>query len=222
MILAAGRGERMGELTASQPKPLLKVHGRYLIEYAIQALTKASIDQVVINVSYHAEQIKQALGDGSRYGVQIHYSEESERLETGGGIYQALPLLGSEPFIVVSADVITDYSLSSLSLHPKSLAHLVLVENPTYHPKGDFGLIDNRISYDSLTKGTFGNIGIYRPELFAECKPGRFRLGDLLKKAIHEEKLTGEYYRGLWHNIGTAEDLCEINGVKLDALSAAF
>ncbi len=206
MILAAGRGERMQHLTADKPKALLKLNDRYLIEYSILALTKIGVKEIVINVCYKAEQIKAALGDGSSYGVNIHYSDEVEALETGGGIFQALPLLGSNPFIVLSCDVISDYDLMNLP-YPQHLAHLVMVHNPDFHPAGDFCLNENYLSLDAGQTYTFSNIGIYRPELFNGCKPGRFRLGDVLKNAIKNKQVTGEIYQGLWENIGTPAQL---------------
>lgn len=211
MILAAGRGERMGMLTADVPKPLLRVNGSYLIEYSLRSLANAGIREIVINISYRGEQIKHALGDGSRYGVHIHYSEEITALETGGGIYQALPLLGSEPFIVLSCDVMTHFPLEKLPFNPVGLAHLVLVDNPVYHPVGDFCLRENQVYYGTGPTFTFGNIGVYRPELFAHSQPGKFRLGDLLREAIQQNKVTGEYYSGVWHNMGTPADLDAIN-----------
>lgn len=207
MILAAGRGVRMGALTENTPKPLLKVAGRYLIEYSILALTRIGVRDIVINICYHADQIKEALGDGSRYNANIHYSEEEEALETGGGIFQALPLLGDQPFIVLSSDVITDYPLEKLPQNPEQLAHLVLVDNPVFHPMGDFCLAGSQIYLAIQNQFTFGNIGIYRPELFADCHPGKFRLGDLLKEAVKNSQVTGEHYRGVWYNMGTPEDL---------------
>lgn len=207
MILAAGRGTRMQSLTINTPKPLLRLHGRYLIEYSINALHAAGIHEIVINVSYHAEQIKQAIGQGERYGVTIHYSDEAEPLETGGGILQALPQLGSEPFVVLSSDVISDYSLQTLPKKLNKLAHLVLVDNPIYHPTGDFGLQDQQVVCDGADKLTFANIGIYHPALFNDYQPGKFRLGDVLKKAAKDQQVTGEYFQGLWHNLGQADDL---------------
>jgi MurNAc alpha-1-phosphate uridylyltransferase len=207
MILAAGRGERMGALTAETPKPLLRVAGRYLIEYPILALANIGIKEIVINVSYRGAQIIDTIGGGARYGVTIHYSEEVEALETGGGIFQALPLLGRDPFVVLSSDIITDYPLQHLPKNPEKLAHIVLVDNPIYHQKGDFGISDNLISMHAKPSFTFGNIGVYRPELFANCKPGHFRLGDLLKKSIAEGQISGEHYQGIWHNLGTPEEL---------------
>lgn len=210
MILAAGRGERMGKLTAELPKPLLQVAGRYLIEYVIASFKRAGITEIMINVSYHAEQIKAALGDGSRYGVTLFYSEESERLETGGGIFKALPWLGKSPFLVMSSDIITDLPLEKLSLKTNDTAHLVMVENPSYHPRGDFGLEAGRILQQQPTY-TFASIGVYHPDLFAGCKPGRFRLTEVLLPAILNARVSGELYTGLWENIGTEADLAALN-----------
>lgn len=211
MILAAGRGTRMGMLTDITPKPLLRLGKYLLIEYSIFSLAKIGIQDIIINVSYLGEQIKQTLGDGSRYGVKIYYSEEPEALETGGGIYQALPLLGAEPFIVLSCDVVTDFSLQTLPTNPTGLAHIVLVNNPSYHPRGDFCLNEGKIYCGNDSTLTFSNVGVYRPELFASCNPGKFRLGPLLHEAIRQEKVTGEHYQGRWHNLGTPEELQKAN-----------
>lgn len=210
MILAAGRGERMGELTMKTPKPLLRIGDRYLIEHSIDSLIQAGIKDIVINICYLRDQIKAALGDGTRYGVTLHYSEEKEALETGGGIYQALPLLGSEPFIVLSCDIVTDFPLVQLPKEPKGLAHLVLVSNPSYHQKGDFCLVDDEVRCGEGGTFTFSNIGVYRPELFAGSKAGRFRLGNLLKETIVQKKVTGEVYQGRWHNVGTQDELRKV------------
>ena len=209
MILAAGRGERMGALTNQLPKPLLKVNGRYLIEYILLQLIHAGIRDIVINVSYHREQIKQALGNGSAYGINIVYSEEEGRLETGGGIFQALPLLGNAPFLAVSSDIITNYPFKQLLTRPLRLAHLVLVANPVFHADGDFCLQENEISRQEKCDFTFANIGIYHPELFASCSPGRFPLRDILFPAIEAKQVTGEQYTGAWYNIGTPLQLIE-------------
>ena len=222
MILAAGRGERMGALTLDTPKPLLKVADKYLIEYSLFSLVKAGIKDIVINICYHGEKIKAALGNGERYGVNIIYSEEQVALETGGGIFQALPLLGSDPFLVLSCDVVTDYPLDLLPADPNGVAHLIVVDNPIYHPQGDFSLNDQRLHYGETQTYTFANIGIYRPELFATCEPGRFRLGDLLKKHIMNENVTGEYFQGLWHNVGTPQDLTKLNERSLSDLVSLF
>ena len=211
MILAAGRGERMGALTQHTPKPLLEVNGKYLIEYAIENLVRAGIFEIAINLSYHSEQIKSVLGDGKRYDISIFYSEEEERLETGGGIFKALPFFEKDPFLVLSSDIITDYPLSQLPPSPKGLAHLVLVNNPPYHPRGDFGLANGLLSLAAQPSFTFSNIGVYRPELFAACEAGHFPLSQLLLPAIAAGQLTGEYYSGLWFNVGTAKDLVLVN-----------
>jgi MurNAc alpha-1-phosphate uridylyltransferase len=207
MILAAGRGERMGPLTESVPKPLLKINGKYLIEYSIAALAQIGVRDIVINICYQKEMLRAALGSGTSYGVNLEYSEEETALETGGGIFQALPLLGAEPFIVISSDIITSFSLQSLPVEPLGLAHLVLVKNPSYHPQGDFCLVGNRLYYGKGETFTFGNIGVYRPELFTGCKPGKFRLGEILKREILQQNIHGELYTGDWFNIGSPDQL---------------
>jgi MurNAc alpha-1-phosphate uridylyltransferase len=213
MILAAGRGERMGQLTTQTPKPLLRVGENYLIEYVIAALRRAGISEIVINLSYLGEQIQSALGDGKRYGATIYYSVEPERLETGGGIFQALPLLGKEPFLVMSSDIITDYPLQQLPRHLGGLAHLLMVDNPAFHASGDFELQQGLITLgtDPKSKLTFGNIGVYHPKLFAGCEPGHFRLTKVLLPAITRGQVTGEHYRGIWHNVGSIDDLSIVN-----------
>lgn len=210
MILAAGRGMRMQELTETLPKPLLRIGDHYLIEYAIFSLIKNGIEEIVINICYRGEQIKAVLGNGERYGIKITYSEEKEVLETGGGIFKALPLLGPHPFIVVSGDIITDYPLKKLMLSEGALAHLILVDNPDYHPLGDFCLSQEKIHYGNSKTLTFGNIGLYHPALFAECKLEKFPLGTLLKEKIMAGKITGEHYCGRWYNVGTKKDLKEL------------
>ena len=209
MILAAGRGERMGTLTASTPKPLLKVKNKYLIEYAIESLVRAGIQDIIINVCYLGEKIKTAIGSGERYGARIVYSEEEVALETAGGIIQGLPWLGREPFVVVSADVITDFPIATLRLQEDCLAHLVVVDNPSFHPKGDFGLEGSYLSYDAEPTFTFANIGIYHPDLFVTLAPQRLRLNAVFKPAILERRISAEHYSGLWYNVGAPEDLLE-------------
>jgi len=207
MILAAGRGRRMAHLTNEVPKPLLRVKNHYLIEYSIYSLAKIGVKEIVINIAYLREHIKSALGNGERYGVIIRYSEESEALETGGGIFHALPLLGKDPFIVVSCDIISEYPLQHLIKNVTHMAHIVLVDNPDFHPEGDFCLEGNKVLCDGEKKLTFANIGVYHPNLFVDCQPGKFRLGDLLREAIRNKQVTGEYYSGVWHNLGTPEQL---------------
>ena len=208
MILAAGRGERMRPLTDRTPKPLLRAGGKALIEYHLERLRIAGITQVVINIAWLGAQIRDALGDGSRYGLPIAYSDEGDyALETGGGIFNALPLLGEEPFIVISGDVWVEYPYGELpqKLASADLAHLVLVPNPAFHPRGDFGLQRGRITEAGAEPYTYANIGIYRPELFAGCQPGRFALAPLLYKSIG--RLSGEAFNGRWHNLGNPAQL---------------
>lgn len=208
MILAAGRGGRMGHLTDQAPKPLIKIGDRLLIEYSIDNLAKIGVTDIVINVSYRSDQIKSTLGNGARYGVAIEYSEEATALETGGGIVKALPLLGTDPFIVLSADIITDYPLQQLPQNLTALAHLILVDNPAFHPEGDFCLKGTHVCYAAGMTYTYANIGVYRPALFQEINfPHKFPLGALLKQAVMQEKISGEHFSGVWHNIGTEEDL---------------
>lgn len=213
MILAAGRGERMQPLTLHTPKPLLQVGGKCLIEHHILRLRTSGINEIVINLSYLAEQIKEALGNGSRFGCKITYSYEGEpALETGGGIYHALPLLGSQPFLVVNGDVWCDFDYGRLLHLAESetmyLAHLILVDNPEHHRQGDFGLDGPWVSHaESAKKFTFSGIGLYHPEMFSACKPGRFPLAPLLRQAMDRKQVTGEHYGGVWMDVGTPDRL---------------
>jgi len=211
MILAAGRGARMGDLTSHTAKPLLRVAGRCLIEYAIESLVRANICEIVINISWCAEQIKNQLGDGSNYGAEFVYSFEPIALETAGGIVQALPLLGPEPFAVMSSDIITDYPIDQLKKSLKSQAHLVLVNNPDFKLVGDFSLKNKQIVVEKNNPFTFASFGIYHPDFFAECVPGKLLLGDILRKKINEQQVTGEVYFGKWFNVGTPEILQEVS-----------
>lgn len=213
MILAAGRGERMRPLTDRVPKPLLAVGGQSLIEYHIHGLAAAGIDTIIVNLSYRGDQISDALGNGSRYGVSLLYSDEGEPpLETGGGIYRALPLLGSDPFVVVNGDIWTRYPYASLPQQPDGLAHLVLVDNPDHHPDGDFFLRDGRVySEGEGERLTFSGIGVYRPELFEGCSDGPFPLAPLLRQAMAAAEVTGEHFSGEWLDIGTPQRLAELD-----------
>jgi N-acetyl-alpha-D-muramate 1-phosphate uridylyltransferase len=212
MILAAGRGTRMRELTAKTPKPLLRVGKHYLIEYAIQRFKQAGIFEIVINIAYLAAQIKAALGSGERYGVNILYSEETEPLEAGGGLVTALPLLGDEPFICTSADVITDFPLQKFHAPTNALAHLMMVDNPHFLPAGDFGLREGMIDLDAKPTLTFGNVGIYDPTIFKGLPAGKvIQWAEIMMPHIKKHQISGEKYRGIWYNIGTPEDLAEAN-----------
>ena len=217
MILAAGRGERMRPLTDTVPKPLLRIGGQTLIERHVHALARAGIAELVINHAWLGEQIEKALGNGEAYGVSIRYSPEGDSsLETGGGIMNALPLLGSEPFLVVNADIWTDFPFDSLPSQPDGLAHLVMVENPQHHPDGDFSLSEGRLSRSGPAMLTFSGIGVYRPELFADCSPGAFPLGPVLRTLMDAGQVSGERYTGSWFDIGTPERLDAVNRVIIN------
>jgi len=218
MILAAGRGERMRPLTDHTPKPLLRAGRHRLIEYHILALARAGITDLVINHAHLGAQIEAELGGGDRYGVHIRYSPEGEgrALETGGGIFRALPLLGPGPFIVVNGDVYCDYPFDSLPAAPDGLAHLVLVDNPPHHPEGDFGLQAGRVAAEGRPRLTFSGIGLYRPGLFEGCEGGAFPLAPLLREAMARGQVSGEHYRGLWMDIGTPHRLEQLDKLLQD------
>ncbi|TNF99662.1 MAG: nucleotidyltransferase family protein [Gammaproteobacteria bacterium] len=211
MILAAGRGERMRPLTDATPKPLLKIHGQHLIVYHIEALGKAGISDLVINTGWLGQQIIETLGDGHLYDVNIQYSQEPfDAYETGGGIFHAFELL-SDPFIVVNGDIWTDYDFSRLPDTPDGVAHIVLVDNPDHHPQGDFTVRDGLASSEGDDCLTFSGIGVYRKALFNDCKPGRFPLAPLLRRAMQNRQVTAEHYRGEWNDVGSPERLSALN-----------
>lgn len=212
MILAAGRGERLRPLTDTTPKPLLQVGKHRLIEYHLLALKEAGIDDIVINLAWLGDQIESHLGDGSHYGVRITYSYETEQaLETGGGIYKALPLLkdvsdeNDAPFIVTNADVWTDYNYSSLPKLLTGVAHLVMIDNPSQHPEGDFALDEGVLHSRGNDCLTFSGIGVYSAALFKDVSENIFPLAPLLRSAMDEGKVSGEHYQGQWFDIGTTE-----------------
>lgn len=221
MILAAGRGERMRPLTDHTPKPLLKVGGKPLIVWHLERLAKAGFKEIVINHAHLGEQIETALGNGSQWDLSICYSPEQIALETAGGIVKALPLLGNEPFLVVNGDTFTEVDFAQLKLNPNNLAHLVLVDNPPQHPNGDFAIEIHENKANDIKIGvlqnkgshmlTFSGIGVYHPDLFAGVvQGGPIKLAPLLRLAISEGKATGEYYQGVWHDIGTPERLINL------------
>ena len=212
MILAAGKGERMRPLTLTTPKPLVPAAGKPLIEYHLEALARAGITEVVINHAWLGQQIEDHLGDGSRYGLSIRYSPEGEPLETGGGIFKALPLLGEAPFLLVNGDIWTDYDFARLLAPMPGLAHLVLVDNPGHHGRGDFHLTDGHVRDGDEAPGTltFSGISVLDPALFAGCQPGAFKLAPLLRQAMAEGRVSGEHYRGQWVDVGTLERLADV------------
>ena len=210
MILAAGRGVRLRPLTDATPKSLLAVGGKALIVWHLEKLARAGFTEAVINHAHLGHMIEARLGDGSGFGLAIRYSPEREALETAGGIALALPLLGTDPFLVINADVYSDYDLAALSgvqLGDK-LAHLVLVDNPAQHPRGDFALEAGCVREAGSPMLTFSGIGVYAPRLFGGIPANaKVPLAPLLRKAMAAGRVSGEHYRGRWHDIGTVERL---------------
>jgi N-acetyl-alpha-D-muramate 1-phosphate uridylyltransferase len=218
MLLAAGRGERMRPLTDSLPKPLVPVGGRPLIGWHLAALARAGIREVVVNLSWLGEQLRAVLGDGRGYGVAIRYSEEGPvPLETGGGIFRAVPQLGPGPFLVVNADIWTDIDFGALALEEHAHAHLVLIPNPAHHPRGDFGLDGDLVVSRDSERLTYTGVGLYRPEFFAGCSAGRFALLPLLNRAIAQRLVRAHVHRGEWCDVGTLERLASLDA-RLRAL----
>ena len=213
MILAAGKGERMRPLTLHTPKPLIPVAGVPLIEYHLRALAQAGVTEVVINHAWLGDRIEAHLGDGARFGLQIVYSKESQPLETGGGIYQALPLLGADPFILVNGDVFTDYDFAVLQKPLQGLAHLVLINNPEHHLEGDFSLEEGRVLAPTTATLTYSGIAVLHPKLFAGCQAGAFKLAPLLRQAIAQGQVSGEQFNGCWIDVGTPERLAAAQAV---------
>ncbi|ATE62433.1 N-acetylmuramate alpha-1-phosphate uridylyltransferase MurU [Thauera sinica] len=218
MILAAGRGERMRPLTDHTPKPLLEAGGKPLIVWHVERLREAGFTELVINHAHLGHLLEAALGDGRRYGVRIDWSPEREALETAGGIRQALPLLGDEPFLVVNGDVFCDADFAAVSLRTDDLAQLLLVPNPAHHPAGDFLLRGGRIvpgedvhdAHDARL--TFSGIGMYHPALFAGLAAGsKARLAPLLREAATAGRVGGSRHDGLWVDVGTPARLAELD-----------
>jgi N-acetyl-alpha-D-muramate 1-phosphate uridylyltransferase len=209
MILAAGRGERMGALTAMQPKPLLMIGDRSLIEHHVVRLAASGVNELVINLSYRGSEIRKRLGDGSRLGVSIAYSDEGEPpLETGGGIVQALPLLGAQPFLLVNSDVYTDFDFRVLVEGPRAPT-LVLVPNPPHNARGDFGLDAAGYITAAPPLSTYAGLAVFDSLMFAGLPPGRRPLKPLLDAAIARRELKGLPFSGAWLDVGTPERLDE-------------
>ena len=202
----------MRPLTDTLPKPLLEVGGKMLIEYHLEKLKAANITEVIINHAWLGNKIEQALGDGSRYGLNIHYSQESEALETAGGIINALPLLNDKNFIVINGDIFCDYDFTKLPDSLSGLAHLVLVNNPPQHLQGDFVLTQSGlIEAEGENKLTFSGIGVYHPDLFKDYPQGKQALAPILRGAMQHHQVSGELYAGVWHDVGTPDRLSELD-----------
>jgi MurNAc alpha-1-phosphate uridylyltransferase len=211
MILAAGRGERLRPLTDTCPKPLMDAGGRPLIDWHLANLAQAGFREIVINVSHLGDHIEKTLGDGQARGLNIHYSPEPPgALDTGGGIVQALPLLGVSPFLVINGDIWTDYPLQNLRAIKCDHAHLVLVPNPERNPGGDFALETARVSNAGEAMHTFSGLSVYHPRFFAQCKPGRYSVVPLLRETIDHHLVTGELYGGHWYDAGTPDSLAAL------------
>ena len=212
IVLAAGRGERLRPITDTLPKPLVPVAGKPLIGYHLHALYRAGVRDVVINLSWLGDRIREELGDGRDYGVRIAYSDEGPvALETGGGIFNALPLLGPEPFLVVNGDVWTDIDFAALMLRDDADASIVFVPNPAHNMRGDFALEGDIVVERDSSRLTYSGVGIFRPEFFAGCSPGKFPLAPLLRRAIAAGRLRGALHRGDWCDIGSPARLAELD-----------
>lgn len=228
LIFAAGKGERMRPLTDRTPKPLLQVGSKPLIVWQIEKLARAGASDIVINTSHLAELFPAALGDGSRWGIRIHYAYEGPTaLETGGGMLNALPLLGAQPFIAVSSDIWCDADFSDLPDAPVKLAHLLMVNNPNHHPEGDFSLDAQGMLHEAgEPKLTFSGIGVYRPELLRDWRsvigdapgaltqPPSFKLAPLLRAAMAREAVSGSHYHGAWTDVGTPQRLAQLEATQ--------
>ena len=217
MILAAGRGERMRPLTDELPKPLLEVNEKPLIVYHIEKLAASGFEEIIINIAHLGYKIPECLGDGSAWGIKITYSDEQESgaLESAGGIIKALPLLGDEPFLVLNGDVFCDYNFKPDFNLGNSLAHLILVDNPLHNTNGDFGLENTYVLNEASVNYTFSGIGYYNPQMFQNLKCEKSALAPILREYIKKQKVSGELFLGLWHDIGTPQRLDDINRILL-------
>jgi MurNAc alpha-1-phosphate uridylyltransferase len=212
MILAAGRGERLRPVTDKLPKALVEVRGRSLLEHHLDAIKAVGVDTVIINLGWLGEQIVDRIGSGSDCGLNVIYSPEGDNLlETGGGIYRALPMLGSEPFLVVNADIVSDMPMPEADFDEQTLGKLILVSTPPYKTHGDFDIVDDRVCNSESPQLTFSGVAIYRPEFFAGCSAGPFPLAPLLRTAADANQLAGDLYAGPWHDVGTVERLTALN-----------
>lgn len=218
MILAAGLGTRMGSLTDSTPKPLLRAGGKPLLQFHLEALARCGIRDIVINHARHGDRIEATFGSGAAFGVAIRYSAEGEDpLETAGGVRQALPLLGTDPFLLLNADIWTDFDLGTLCRQSPAEAHIVLVPNPAHHPRGDFALHGSRVMDSGEVLHTYSGIGVYRAELFQGLPPGPAPLAPLLRAAMGRGGVSGEFFAGRWFDIGTPERLSRLDRLLTDS-----
>ena len=221
LVFAAGKGERMRPLTEHTPKPLLPVGGKPLVAWHLEKLAALGVREVVLNIAWLAERFEPVLGDGSRWGLRLHFSREgAEPLETGGGMLHALPLLGDAPFLAINGDIWTDYDFARLPSRPRGVAHLVMVDNPPQHPRGDFHLgADGQLQADPEPRLTFSGIGVYDPAVLsgwqlepgADASPPRFKLAPLLYAAMARGEASGEHHRGAWTDVGTPQRLAELD-----------
>lgn len=211
MILAAGAGTRMGELTQHTAKPLLPVRGKPLISYLIEQMAQADFSEIVINLYHFPQQFEQCIGKSNHWGIPITFSYEKTVLGPAGGVINALPLFGDEPFLVVSGDIWTNYPFAALPSSVENAAHCVLVPNPDYHREGDFGLTSNkRLSLAATPRYTYGNMGVFTKAFFEDAV-GVKEFGPLFERAIAKKQITGELYHGAWYNVGTPEQLNALN-----------
>jgi MurNAc alpha-1-phosphate uridylyltransferase len=225
LVFAAGKGERMRPLTNDTPKPLLRAGGKPLVEWHLEKLAAIGVREVVLNISWLADRFEPALGDGSRWGLRLHYSHEGkEPLETGGGMLHARRVLGDAPFLCVNGDVWTDYDFARLPTRPRAIAHLVMVANPVQHPKGDFRMEgDGTLRADGEPKYTYSGIAVYDPRILTgwrevigkvpgtELSPPRFKLAPLLFDAMARGEIHGEFHGGRWTDVGTPERLAALD-----------
>lgn len=214
MILAAGLGTRMRPLTNELPKPLLPVGGKPLIVWHLERLKHNGFHNIVINIAWLGYKIPELLGSGEQFGLSINYSDEQDEaiLETGGGIIKALPLLGDEPFLVVNGDIWCDYEFTTVSpLTGNDLGHLVLVDNPSHHPDGDFLLEDGRVHSLGNSPLTYSGIAYFHPGIFKQCQYGKQALAPIMREAMKDKLVSGEHHTGVWQDIGTPERLGELD-----------
>jgi MurNAc alpha-1-phosphate uridylyltransferase len=212
MILAAGRGERLRPLSDFAPKALAEVRGQSLLERHLQAMSDAGIETVVINLGWLGEQIAARVGSGTDYGMNVIYSPEYDGiLDTGGGIHRALPMLGSEPFLVVNADIFTDMPLPEADFDEQTLGKLILVPTPAHKAHGDFDVVAGRLRNSEEPQLTYSGVAIYRPEFFANCEAGRFSVVPMLRAAADAGQMAANEYLGKWVDVGTIERLEALN-----------